>query len=241
MLPVPGQRKITDASWIQVPSVDMVMLVHEPNADMIGQHAGALSSVPRADTNWKNTLLDDRACKTRIVMHDASPPIPRRRGPCWKGGSYMCDGAGATVWAMRNNLLRCMKPIFVAGSAERGLLADAWVVAIIYGYRDGVDKLDEWDISLAEELGEDVCTEDFRGHAVQPHRLSLLFSSHADVQPITVAGVTELEAWRCRSFSYVNERCAKMVVFPVVVEVEWGFSHAWPCFVHCGTCSAFQL
>ena len=44
----------------QVPSVAVVILVFEPNADMIGQ-------------------LDDWSFKTRIVIHDASPPIVAKR------------------------------------------------------------------------------------------------------------------------------------------------------------------
>ena len=59
---------------MQVPSVDMVMLVYEPNADMISQHAAAQSSVRKPDTNLQN-MLDDWAFKTRIAICDASPPI----------------------------------------------------------------------------------------------------------------------------------------------------------------------
>ena len=69
-------------SLIQVPSVDMVMLVYKLHADMIGQHAAALRSVRRPNTNLKNMLLDDWAFKTRIVMHDASLLQSRRTTGC---------------------------------------------------------------------------------------------------------------------------------------------------------------
>ena len=75
-----------------------------------------------------------------------------------------------------------------------------------YGYRDGVDMLDEWVISLAEELGEDPSAQKtfedtlchHFGFRCLSHRKPM-FRTMRD-KSVTVAGATELKAWLCHSF-----------------------------------------
>ena len=139
-------------------------------------------------------------------MHDASPtdrrsceadeqPFLRETATLesWPLQVRRCRGYGVggeeQFTAMHETRFRCRL-------RREGLLADGWVVAVTHIYRDGVDKLNEWDISFAEELGEDSFAQKTFEDTLYYHIGKSMFRPMLKIN-VTVAGVIELKACRC--------------------------------------------
>ena len=174
---------------------------------MIGQYAAALSSVRRPDTNLKKMLFDDWAFQTRIVMHDASPPIaalpkPKRNRHAGKLAVLhvrRCRSYGVgdeeQVTALHETRLRCRLRREGLAGRRVGRGSDLWISRWRWiRWMSGISPGQRSSVCtrLRIRLSRTRCTTTLTFTAFSPCKL---MSRHTRKIKVTVAGAIQLTAW----------------------------------------------